>query len=300
MGDVPGDDAMIQRLVDWGNERDNVRAMLLTSTRAVPGGRVDALSDYDVILALRDIRPLAEDHRWIGDFGEVLVAYWDPVEVDAATGLATSGNVVQYNSALKIDVTLWPEAMVAAIARMPRLPAELDAGYRVLLDKDGLTRDLRAPSFAGYRPERPDEATYLTLVNDFFVGVPYVAKCLLRDEVLPAKWVLDYDMRYVYLLPMLTWRAACEHGWGISPGVNGKGLGKLLPADIRAALAQTYAGMDVDDNRQAMVRMVELFRRVGREVGASLGYVYPDDLDRRVMAHAERMLAGEFGLERLG
>ena len=296
MGEMAGDDVTIRRLVGWGTDRDEVRAMLLTSTRAVPGGRVDAFSDYDVILVVRDIRPFAEDHGWIGDFGEVLVAYWDPVEVEPETGVEWAGNVVQYDGVLKIDFTLWPEAMVSAIARMPRLPAELDAGYRVLLDKDGLTRDLQAPSFAGYRPVRPDEVAYRTLVNDFFVGVPYVAKCLLRDEILPAKWVLDYDMRYVYLLPMLTWRAACEHGWEISPGVHGKGLKALLPADIWTELERTCAGMDLDGNRDALFRMIALFRRTGREVGAHLGYAYPEDLDRRVATHARRMLAGEFGL----
>jgi aminoglycoside 6-adenylyltransferase len=55
-----------------------VRAVFLTSTRAVPHAPLDAFSDYDVVLVLRDVRPFVADRRWVEDFGDVLVAYWDP------------------------------------------------------------------------------------------------------------------------------------------------------------------------------------------------------------------------------
>jgi aminoglycoside 6-adenylyltransferase len=272
-----------------------VRAMLLTSTRAVPGGRVDALSDYDIVLVARDIRPFMADHSWPAAFGEVLVAYWDPLHTEPETGIEQSGNVVQYTGHLKIDFTFWPVPMLEAISRLPSLPAELDAGYRVLVDKDGLASGLRAPTYVGYRLAPPDEATFLTNVNDFFIGVPYVAKCLLRDEVLPAKWCLDYDMRYVYLLPMLEWRMECDHDWKISPGVNGKGLKRYLPPELWVELEDTYAGAGIEENWQSLFRMISLFRRVGHEVAARLGYAYPEELDTRVIAHARRMRDGEFG-----
>lgn len=283
-------DAVIRSLLRWGEEREDVRAMLLTSTRAIPGGVVDALSDYDVIVVTRDIRPYVDDHGWVGDFGEVLVAYWDPVETDADTGCAWSGNIIQYEDGLKIDFSLWPVGMLDRIAVLDRLPDELDAGYRVLLDKDGVAGRLAAPTYTAYIPQRPDEETYLTLVNDFFIGVPYVAKCLVRGDVLPGKWALDYDMRYVYLLPMLEWRVECDHDWSLPVGINGKGLMTRLLRDVRDDLEGTYAGIDVEANRKAMFRMIGLFRRVAREVGESLGYAYPEDLDARVTSFARKML----------
>lgn len=295
MSDGAETDVMIRNLIVWGEAREDVRAMLLTSTRAVPGGVVDALSDYDVIVVTRDIRPYMDDHDWIGDFGDVLVAYWDPLESDPETGEAWTGNIVQYADGLKIDFSLWPVGMLERIMAMDRLPDELDAGYRVLLDKDGMVGRLVAPTYAAYIPDRPDERAYLTLVNDFFVGVPYVAKCLVRGDVLPGKWALDYDMRYVYLLPMLEWRVECDHDWSLPVGINGKGLMTRLPSDIRDAMEGTYAGIDVEANRDAMFRMIELFRRVGREVGESLGYTYPEELDTRVTAFAREMLAGGQG-----
>ncbi len=63
-------------------------------------------------------------------------------------------------------------------------------------------------------------------------GVPYVAKCLLRDELLPAKWCLDHDMRDVYLRPMLEWRMECSHDGSVSTGSLRKGLKTRLPPDL--------------------------------------------------------------------
>jgi aminoglycoside 6-adenylyltransferase len=237
---------------------------------------------------VRDVHPFSTDRDWIRDFGEILAAYWDPIARDPDSGFEQSGNVVQYAGALKIDFGLWPVEKLAWLNRLPSLPAELDAGYRVLLNKDGLAETLGDPTCTGYIPTRPDKPADLTNVNDFFIGVPYVAKCLLRDEVLPAKWCLDHYMRYVYLLPMLEWRMECDHDWSVSPGVNGKGLRKRLPPAIWNELEGTYAGAGIEDNWNALFRLVGLFRHVARH----LGYTYPEDLDRRVMEHVQHMRDG--------
>lgn len=286
---------MIERIAAWGEGRDDLRAAILTSTRAVPGGKADALSDYDVILVVRDIAPYAADRGWIDDFGPVLVAYWDPVGPGRLTGVEQVSNVVQYDGTLKIDFTVWPVDTIAAIAELDTLPAELDAGYRVIADKDGLVGQLARPSCRGYVTTLPDESTFIALVNDFLVGVPYVAKCLLRDEIIPAKWCLDYDMRYVYLLPMLEWLAASTNGGEARVGVNGKGLKRLLPPGWWERLEATWAGSDIDGNWESLFSMAGLFARAGHDVGAACGFLYPDDLHERVMNHARAMRVSEFG-----
>lgn len=219
----------------------------------------------------------------------MLVAYWDPLHPDPDTGIERASNVVQFADVLKIDFTLWPVAALEQLVNTSALPNELDAGYSVLVDKDGLAARLRAPTYTAYIPTRPDEATYLTLVNDFFIGAPYVAKCLLRDEILPAKWCLDYDMRYVYLLPMLEWRMECDHNWVATAGSLGKGLKGQLPPDLWAEFAGTCAGAAVEENWAALFRMMVLFGRVAREVAARLGYRYPDEFDRQVTTFVQQM-----------
>jgi aminoglycoside 6-adenylyltransferase len=275
---------MLQSIAEWARGREAIRAVLLTSTRAVPGARVDALSDYDVILIVEDIQPFAADRSWIEDFGDILVVYWDPVQPDPDYGVDYLGNVTQYADGLKIDFTVWPLALLQRIIAAPALIAELDAGYKVLLDKDGLADAMRAPSGRAYIPARPTAEEFQIWVNDFWSDPPYVAKCLWRDELLPAKWCLDEDMIHKYLRQVLEWHVQIEHGWSLPVGALGKGLKKHLHADIWGQLETCFAGAGVEENWAALANAMALFRQVAAEVAAHLGYEYPRDLDRRVVA----------------
>ena len=87
-------------IIDWASAHDSIRAVLLTSTRAVPNAPVDALSDYDVILIVQALAPWVTDRSWLSDFGEVLVVYWDAVSPDPSYGFEQSGNVTQYTNCL--------------------------------------------------------------------------------------------------------------------------------------------------------------------------------------------------------
>ena len=277
-----------ERIIKWAESQTEIRAVLLTSTRAVHNAHVDALSDHDVILIVRSIQLFVEDRTWINDFGEVLVVYWDPIHVAPEFGDEIIANVTQYTTGLKIDFTLWPVSLFEKIVAAPALPAELDAGHRVLLDKDRLTTSMLPPTGKAYIPQRPTLEAYLTWINDFFSDAPYVAKCLWRGELLPVKWCLDYDMKHVYLRQLLEWRAQIDHNWSVPIGSLGKGLKKYLPADMWTELEQTYAGARTDDNWEALANTMALFRRAAIEVGTHLGYAYPYDLDQRVSAYVKR------------
>ncbi|HKY55829.1 MAG TPA: aminoglycoside 6-adenylyltransferase [Anaerolineales bacterium] len=282
------DDA-INKLIHWAEQRESIRAMLLTSTRAIPNAPRDDLSDYDVILVVEDIHPFFEDRSWLADFGEVLVAYWDPVHLDPDHNIEKFSNVIQYEDGLKIDFTLWPVDLLLKIIKAPKLQAELDAGYRVLLDKDHLTDEMQPPNYKAYIPTPPTNDEYQKAIEDFFSDAPYVAKCLLRGELFPLKWALDFDMKHVYLRPMLEWRAEIDHSWSIPIGALGKGLKKRLPPEIWSRLKDTYAGADIAENWEALFRTMTLFRHVAIEVGEALGYAYPQDLDERVVVYVQQL-----------
>jgi aminoglycoside 6-adenylyltransferase len=277
--------AVIDRLVRWADRHTTVRAMLLTSSRAAPGAHVDIFSDYDVVLVMTDIRPYVVDRSWLQDFGQVLVAYWDPISPEAEYGIEQTGNVTYFADGLHIDFRLWPVILAQRIARAPVLPPAIDAGYSVLVDKDQLTVGMRAPTYRAYIRPRPTEALYQTWIEEFFSDAPYVAKYLWRDELLPAKWCLDCDMKQKYLLQMLEWRMERDHGWSAPTGNLGKGLKQRLLSELWRALEDTYVGGGITENWEALFRTMALFRRVAIEVADDLGYTYPLDLDDRVTAY---------------
>jgi aminoglycoside 6-adenylyltransferase len=288
---------VVRRLVQWADQQNLVRAMLLTSTRANPHAPVDIFSDYDVVLVVADIHPFFTDRSWLQDFGQVLVVYWDPIYPEPDYGIEQVGNVIQYADGLKIDFRLWPVALLHQITQAPVLPAVLDVGYTVLVDKDHLTDGMRPPTYSAYIPTRPTDETYQTVIQDFFSDAPYVAKCLWRDELLPAKWCLDYDMKHNYLRPMLEWRVERDHGWSVPTGALGKGLKKRLPPEIWSQLESTYVGAGIADNWEALFRTMALFRQVAIDVADDLGYTYPHDLDRRVTTYVQSLKELDHGTE---
>ncbi len=274
----PRQNQVVSRLVTWAGRRPDVRAVLLTSTRAKPGA-VDALSDYDVVVVVDDIRPYAVDRGWLGAFGEVLVMYQDPVQDPHGLGFGQFGTVTQFADGLHIDFTLWPVGLVRHSVRAGLLPGDLDDGYQVLYDPEGLAAGLRAPT----------AAAFAQWVEEFYSDVPYVAKCLWRDELLPARWCLNFDMKHVYLRQMLEWQVATETGWTAPAGVMGKGLKRRLDPELWQALEATYVDGRISANWRSLFDTLALFRRVGQQVAERLGYTFPIDLDERVTDLARRI-----------
>ncbi len=277
------DDKNIRQLIAWGEETPNIRAMILTSTLAIPGGYRDALSDYDVILIANDIYPFYESRDWLKAFGSVLALYRDPILTDDS--LEHSGYVIQFEGDLKIDFTLWPVAMMQRVANAPTLTDELDAGYVVLLDKDVLTSTVKPPSYKGYVPAPPPEAQFLATIENFFLDTTYVAKYLWRDDMMAAKHIFHNGLRHDSLLPMLEWHMEIDHDWQVKPGPYGRRLKQWLRPDLWAELEGTYVGIGIEENWNALYKMIALFERVAKEVGNQLGFTYPEELQQRAMIH---------------
>lgn len=279
--------SVIDHLIEWADQQLSVRAMLLTSSRAVPNAQLDVLSDYDVILVVRDVEPFYEDRSWLRDFGPVLAVYRDPLE--PYLGFLQAGYVTQYENGLKIDFRVWPVALLERIVDEPQLPDELDAGYRILLDKEHFTDTLKQPTFAAYIPRPPTLARYQEIIELFYLDAAYVAKFLWRGDVLAAKHLLDYYIKQDHLRPMLEWCIEIDHNWSVKPGPYMRGLHRWLRPDLWIELENTYTGAVLEDNLDALSKTVVLFRKVASEVGASLGYAYPRDLDRRALAYLEKV-----------
>jgi len=284
-------DQIIQELVHWAEQRPSVRAMLLTSTRTHPGAPVDLFSDYDVILAVTDIAPFFQDRVWLEDFGPVLVVYQDPIK--PIHGLDKFAYITQYKDGLKIDFTLWPVELLQWVATEPELPDDLDVGYAVLLDKDGLTDGLQPPTHTAYIPTPPTEAAYQDVIQEFFHEATYVAKHLRREDLMAAKYNLDHAMKLKNLRQMLEWRIEIDHNWSVKPGAYGRGLKKRLSPEMWSALQSTYVGAGTEENWTALFNTIALFRQVAREVGNHLGYAYLDDLDRQVVVYLQKVKTRE-------
>jgi aminoglycoside 6-adenylyltransferase len=273
---------VIERLTRWAEAQADLRAMLLTSSRAGGQGRVDPLSDYDVVLVVDNPEGWAGDDAWQGDFGPPLIRFRDQMD---ELGARIYTRLVIYEDGTRIDYSIWPVALLREIAEKGVLPDTLDAGYEVLLDKDGTAARLPPAAYRAYIPARPDAAEYRALIEEFWWESTYVAKYLWRDELMFARYSLDHVMKTDLLRRMLEWRVEVVHDWSLPAGLLGRGLKRRLPPETWSAFEHTYTGPVLEDNWRALFDTLDLFRRTAVEVGAALGYEYPHDLDRKMMAY---------------
>lgn len=276
-------------LREWVQANPLVRAMLITSTRALPNTTADILSDYDVVLALQDVQPFYAERGWLSAFGTVLALYRDPLQ--SVDGFVEAGYVVQFVDGLKIDFTLLECGKLGQIAAAEHLPDEFDAGYRILLDKDNLTSGMPAPTYRAYIPTRPPESRYIFMLENFYLETGYAAKYLWRGDLMGAKFILDFSMKQEHLLPMLEWHVECAHAWALKTGPHGRGMQKWLRPDLWTALEGTYSGAGLAENWQSLERMIALMRKTALEVGACLGYAYPEEMEQRARAYVEQVKA---------
>ena len=284
MKDANREADVLHRLVQWANDRAMVRALVLTSSRANERAPLDLLSDYDVIAVVSEMRPFSHDESWLHEFGKVLVLFRDTGQL---YGLRGHTRLVLYEDGTRIDYTIWPVALLQRIGDKPRLEGGLDVGYRVLVDKDRLAQGLPPPTYTAHIPARPTKKEFLALVEAFWWETTYVAKNLWRDELMPAKSALDFSLKLQLLRRLLEWKIELDHDWSWPPGVAGRGLKKLLPAQTWSELASTYVGEDLDENWEALFKTTGLFRKIAIEVGDALGYGYPYDLDNRVTSYLQ-------------
>ena len=289
MNEALKDDGPLNLLVQWGEKQEQVRAMLLYSSRADPDAPVDAFSDYDVILAVTDIHPFWRDKTWLENFGRVLVVYRNPIAPDDDFGIDTFAHIVQYENGTKMDLTFFPIELMRRVVENPTLLDYLDPGYSILLDKDHLTDGIEPPTYKAYIPTPPSEEVYLDVVEEFFHECTYIAKHLWREDLVAAKTILDGTLKCNHLRRMLEWRIEIDLNWSVKLGAHGKQLKKWLSSEQWAELENTYTGAGYEDNFDALFRTIFLFRKVAIEIGDSLGFVYPHDLDQRMMVYLTKV-----------
>lgn len=266
---------VIAQITAWANARDNLRAVVLTSSRSDPRHPQDELSDYDIEVFVRDLAPILADDSWLEPFGEILVRWPRRPGPTGSEGWITQ--LAQFTDGLRIDFQFTAGTEPDWV--------ELDHGYRVLVDKDGLASDWPAPTFTSYTIQPPTAEEFADTVNAFWWDILYVAKALRRGELPFARYMLDEVIRYESLERLLGWYVGATKGWGTAIGLHGKWLERHLSPELWAKYQETCRGGDAVEVERAMWAMVELVGEVGRGVG----FQYPEGLEEQVTKYLRKL-----------
>jgi aminoglycoside 6-adenylyltransferase len=293
-------DDLERRLVEWAEEREDVRTMVVVGSRARPE-EADEWSDLDV--GFTTTAPgRYEGTAWLSEIGEVWVAHVDPS--------GATRNVV-FVGGFDAGITPLPHRLVRALPAVLRLwegpagqvlPAPLRGpvdrrleaytyygrGARVVVDKDGVGAKLLAavPSGAAGAGGPPTSDEFEAAVARFWFLAVWNAKHLRRGELWRAK-ALGCDGEMKRLLVQMT-------GWhsGVEVSEDGRGLEEQVDPAVVAELASVFARYVEDDLWRASSATMDLFRRLATETAARVGFPYDTEADRRVTGWVEACEAG--------
>lgn len=215
-------DSIIKILIDYANNDDNIRVMLLEGSRAF--GDVDEYSDYDIVFVTVSsepyfngaLLPLLQEN-----FGEIAVMQ----SPDNGNPHDVYTHLIQFASGVHIDLTF---KSLSFLSRMP-----LESATDVLIDKDGIFSKTTEPSDADYWIKCPNIEEFRNHCNEFWWCSPYVAKAVTRGQMLHALGLLNECVRSEYAL-MLAWLAGVRNKWEhVNTGKHYTNIKSLLfPEDM--------------------------------------------------------------------
>ncbi len=276
---------MIAELLEWGKKRETIRSMIQSGSLMNPKAPRDILSDYDIMLIVNDPEAFVEDGTWHLEFGKVLTSVNSEF---TEIGIKARTRLVIYDDGMKIDFSVWPIEILRRVRETEKLPDFMNIGYRVLVDKDGLTEGLNPPLYSGYIPLKPTKTDYLKAVEEFWWDTTYYAKNLWRDELYFAKF-MESELHFNHLQKMIEWRIECDRDWKVQTGKYGRHFKKYMAPDLWAELENTFTDGKIEENWENLFRMTDFFRKISLFVGGRLGYEYPSELDDRVTEYLKKI-----------
>ena len=153
--------------------------------------------------------------------------------------------------------------------------------------RDGVAAQLPEPTYSRYVIQRPTAQNFDFRMNAFWWDIVYVAKALRRGELNYAKYMLDGTIRFDKLQPLLEWYIGLNYDWSVSAGIYGRWFHKYLDHGIWESYKRTFAGVELENNWRALFATIELVRQLGHTIAHSLGFEYPDEIDRKVTAYIQ-------------
>ncbi len=256
-------------LLRWATCNDNIRALIQTGSSSRASAAADSFSDRDIELVCRDPEPLLADDAWIHEIAPVWVALY--LENDPGK-FAT--RLVFFEGSRKVDFTVADRSRLDGMIASGCLNPLYERGYRVLLDKDGLTTGLPAPTGASPRKPLPTESEFVATVTEFWFEVAHMPTYLTRDDL----WVVklrDGTIKEM-LLRMLEWHALYTRGAATDVWHIGAKMKYWVDPETWAEVQGVFGRFDTADSFRALKATMQLFKRLTHEVAERAAFTVPD------------------------
>jgi aminoglycoside 6-adenylyltransferase len=265
---------MFDLIMNYVRNEDNIRAVVLNGSRANPNAPKDIFQDYDIACLVNDMSPYFKNPNIPPLFGEIMILQEpEDMQEPPAENDGHYTYLMQFKDGNRIDLSFDPPELFKAVIE--------DSLTVVLLDKDGILKDIPPSSDKDYLPKPPTEKLFQDCCNEFWWVSAYVAKGLWRNELTFVKHMQDVYVRE-QLMKMLVWYFGIKTDFKEAPGKMGKYFKKRLEPEIWAELEKTYSDANFENVWDSLFTMGDLFRKLAKVIAAEIGFQYPQQEDDNV------------------
>lgn len=271
-------------ILNIANEDDNIRAVLMTGSRANVDCPVDIYQDFDIVYFVKDVAPYWDNNVWIEDkFGKPsLMQKPESMTLIPPDNDGTFVYLMIFPDGNRIDLQITKDAYID-----DGEPAIL------LLDKDGTFKEPVVEADYWYI-EKPDQKQFSDCCNEFHWCLNNVAKGIAREELSYAMEQLNNCVRNM-MIKMLEWYIGVNNNFAVSAGKNGKYFKKFLPEDTYLRFTKTYSDAEYEHMWEAAFEMLYLFNDVAKAVVERMNFFYDEDEAVGIELYMKMVKAKELG-----
>lgn len=270
-------DEILSSICAWAEAEESIRAAILIGSRAVDGEH-DDLSDFDISLFTTQSGSYTQNDQWLSS----IYKHWVCVHEKLLwKNSAIPTRLVIFEGGVKVDFAFYPTDALNDLSNGSKLPDNYDAGYKVLLDKDGLTKTMAKPSFSAFALQKPSQEEFERVVQEFWFEAYHVATYLKRDDLWRAKF-REWEMKDPFLITMLRWHTGAKHGWHVKTHSQGKTMKSWIDESKWKDLHACFSHFEAEDSWKTLEQTISLFSQIALETADLLAYPYPEEVDRNL------------------
>lgn len=256
-------------IISFAEKDERVRAVILNGSRANPGVVPDSYQDFDIVFIVNRLDSFIADTGWRDFLGEKLI---EQLPDDMTFGKQAPQDepqksfayLMQFKDGNRIDLTLFSKQFFHS-------DFKLDSLTIVWLDKDCLFDENHISNDGDYLIAKPGEKEFLDTCNEFWWVSTYVAKGLLRNEIIYAKEMLETVVRPMFM-KMIEWKIGCDYHFSVSFGKAGRYMKKYVAADLYQKVLATYTDANIESNWQSLFIITACFQQLSIDVANQLNF----------------------------
>ena len=155
----------LKSIIEWSQKNEDVRVLILTSSLVNPLAPVDEFSDLDIEFIFENNTNYISDKSWTLNFGNPIAMI---EEDESCFNGKHAMKMVLYEDGIKADFKLYSKSNFIEETQQKKLPEDWDIGYKILIDKDGIAKQMLKPTYQISIIKKPSEKEFQNLINDFW------------------------------------------------------------------------------------------------------------------------------------